>query len=60
MALDGLLGDVQHRADLVVGVRFGHELEDLLLARSQQLPWIASPDRARSRYSRMSACTPPG
>ena len=37
MALDGLLGDVQHRADLVVGVRLGDELDDLLLTRSQDL-----------------------
>ena len=37
MSFDGLLGDVEHRADLVVGVRLRHELDDLLLARSEQL-----------------------
>jgi hypothetical protein len=29
MTLDGLLGDMQQRTDLVVRVRFGDELDDL-------------------------------
>jgi hypothetical protein len=34
VALDGLLRDVQQRADLVVGVRLGARLDDLLFARA--------------------------
>src|SRR5215212_6809438 len=36
VAFDGLLGDVQQLADLLVRVRLGDELDDLLLARSEQ------------------------
>src|SRR4051812_21232647 len=37
VALDGLLGDVQHPGDLVVGVRLGDQLHDLLLPGGEQL-----------------------
>src|SRR5215213_9933900 len=37
VALDGLLGDEEHLADLVVGMRFGDELDDLLLTRREHL-----------------------
>jgi hypothetical protein len=46
VSFDGLLGDVQQIADLVVGVGFGDELEDLLLARREELAvGIRSPRR---------------
>src|SRR3954447_18101653 len=37
MALDRLLGDEEHLADLLVGVRLGDELDDLLLAGREHL-----------------------
>ena len=52
VALDGLLGDVQQRADLVVGMRFGDELDDLLLARGEQLAVDRPRRSARVRGTR--------
>src|SRR3954449_5810246 len=37
VGLDGLLAEVQDLADLLVGVRLGDQLEDLLLARRERL-----------------------
>ena len=37
VALDRLLGDEEHLADLLVGVRLGDELDDLLLARGEHV-----------------------
>src|SRR4051794_29504570 len=38
VALHGLLRDEQHRGDVVVRVSLGDQLDDLLLARREQLP----------------------